>query len=445
MTYDEEQHALLHSILEDTFFKEYREGSDGLFGNLELQLTSKCNLKCSYCYYSDKSGHGNELNAFAPWSQIQHNAELVFQWLEKNKYYPKTLDIFSGDTLIHLDGYAVIERAIKFYSDAGKPGLVMIPTNMTFLKNPMLTQKVKDLYAMAEAKGVRLGLSASIDGKYCDPITRQPVADVDPHEYYSDEFYDDVFAFAKEYRCGLHPMMSHENIHVWKQNWDWFQEMLRSYDMPWNSPYMFEVRNEGWTQETVKTYGEVYRYILDFTRKMVGDRNYVMDFILNAPSPEAELSNMNLFNNIGRTGRGIGCSLQTTLFIKLSDLTFNSCHRLSYDALNGFKFIVTDEEITDIEPLNLAFYMATMSMEHRALPYCESCLIKELCNGGCPGAQHEQGDAFTPIPGVCLVEHQKVLTQLHFLKDNNLLGGLLSYLTEAAANTFLEVERSTNG
>ena len=444
MTYDEEQQALLLSVLEDTFFKDFRTGGDGLFGNLELQLTSKCNLKCSYCYYSDKTGHGNELNAFVPWSQLQHNAELVFQWLEKNRYYPRTLDIFSGDTLIHMDGYAIIERAIKFYSDAGMPGTVMVPTNMTFLKNPVLTQKVKDLYSLAAAGGVYLGLSASIDGKYCDPITRQPVSGVDPYEYYDDQFYTDVFSFAAEYGCGLHPMMSHENIHVWKQNWDWFQTMLQKHNLPWNSPYMFEVRNDGWTAETVKLYGEVYRYILDFTIRAVGAEDYVSTFILNAPTGKTDYRNMNLFNNIGQIGRGIGCSMQTTLFIKLSDLTGNSCHRLSYDALNGFKFIVTDEEITDIEPLNLAFYLATLSLEHRALPYCESCAIKELCNGGCPGAQHEQGDAFTPIPSVCLVEHQKVLTQFHFLKDNNIFGSLLSFLGTTVANTFLEVERSTH-
>ena len=451
MSYETENKELLDTLLESTFFGDFRNGETGgdrMFGNLELQLTSKCNLKCSYCYYSDKGGHGNELNnpVIATWSTINKNADMIFAWLTENNYYPKGIDIFSGDTLIHNDGYYVIEKAIDFYAVAGVKGNVIIPSNMTFIKNPILVEKIEGLIEKGRKNGVGVFISASIDGKFADPISRQTVKDCNQEEYYDDKFYDDVFIFCKKHGYSFHPMMSPENIHVWKKNFGWFQEMLKKYDMPWNSIYMLEVRNDGWTVDDVRIYGEFYRSVLNFSLDMIKDCDVFRDRFMFTPRrvSDEKIGNMNLFNNLSQIGRGIGCSLQTTLFVKLADLTCNSCHRLSYDALNGFRFVVNNDKIVDVKPMNLSFYIATMSYDQKSAPYCESCLIKGICNGGCLGAQLEfTEDTFSPIPSVCKLLHKKVLTQYQFFKETDMFEQVMSSLNKDAYETFKQIERLT--
>lgn len=449
MSYESENKELLKTVLDSTFFRDFstpHDGKEKLFGSLELQLTSKCNLKCSYCYYSEASGNGIELNPHAPWELLQSNARLIFDWLNDNDYTPKQIDIFSGDSLIHFNSYKIIEMAVDFYINKGVRGCVVIPSNMTFIKQSRLVEMIEKIITKAKEHDVFVGVSASIDGKFADKITRRPVKEDNIDDFYDDEYYEKVFAFCKKHRCGFHPMVSYENIDSWWDNFMWFQTMMKKYDIGWNNIYLLEVRNDGWTDETIRKYGEFYRKVLDFTYDMVGNKEaYVHNFVLTM-NPDHKISNMNLFNNLSIIGRGIGCSLQTTLFVKLRDLTCNSCHRLSYDGLNGFKFVIENDKIVDIEPLNLAFYMATLSYEQKSAPYCENCLLKHICSGGCIGAQLEStGDAFVPIPSVCALEHMKVKTQYEFFTDKGILEPLLNYFSKDTSTSFKEIGRVYNG
>lgn len=445
MTYEEENKELLEGILENTFYKDFRNfgnGENKLFAGLELQITSACNLKCSYCYYSKVSGHGQLLNKGGKtWDELLENAEMVFSWLKENKFVPEKIDIFSGDSLIYEPSHKIIKAAIDFYISVGKSGVVVVPSNMTFLKDKYLTEKVVGLIEYAKENNVGFGISASVDGKYADPITRQPIKNVPAKEFYNDEFYETLFAFCKKYHCGLHPMISPENIHVWDQNFGWFQKMMSKYKINWNNIYLLEVRNDGWKKEHIEEYSRFIGKVLDFTFRMIRGREYYVDnFILS--SKKNNITNMNLFNNVSVIGRGIGCSLQTTFFVKLSDMTCNSCHRLSYDALNGFQFDIKDKSIVGVVPLNLAFYTATLTLDTKALPYCESCLIKHLCSGGCLGAQLEYtGDAFTPIPSVCALEHAKVKAQVDFYKRKGIFNLVKAKLTKELRLTYEQFER----
>lgn len=437
--YYEEEKELLKSFLNRTFFKDWdkeNKSDKKLFNNLELQINTKCNLNCSYCYYNNLIGNGKDLYPvnISKNKDLLKNTDLILEWLDKNSYLPGRIDIFSGEPLNQDVSYEIIEKCIDFYSKHGTGG-ISVPTNFSFLRDPKKLNKVLDLKENAYKNKVSLGLSASVDGKYMD-IHNRKLACGDSSKFYDDKFYDDLFSFAKNYGCGFHPMVYYDNIEEWPKNFDWFQDNFAKYGLPWQGIYLLEVRNDGWNRKSINHYIKFYKHVLDFIKNKPEINDFITDCVFS------KSSNMNLFNNTGKTGRGIGCSLQTTMFLRLGDLTVNPCHRQSYDWFNGFKFHVENDEIVDVDPINTPFYLATFSMESKSKPMCQACLIKNICNGGCNGAQYEvMGDPFTPIPSVCALEHGKVKAQIEWFTENNLFNSFLEKLMENQRQAFIEFKK----
>lgn len=438
-----ENKKLIKSFLNRTFLYDMKKKKhDGLFSNLELMLTSKCNLNCKYCYYNDKTAFGEKLNPsyISTPDNILSNTDALLNWLEYNEAVPSKIELFGGEVLIQNTSFEIIEKCINFYDKFNKKGTITIPTNMSFLKSDKKTNKIIELKKKTKSKNIGFGLSASVDGKYMDYINRPFGFSDKQHLLYSDEYYNKIFQFAKDYGCGFHPMIYHNNIDQWKKNFDWFQEKFEEFGLPWNNIYLLEVRNQGWTKKTVKSYMDFYKYVLDFAlNKLDGNKDkFIKAFILNGCKKYKSINKMNMFNNTGKIGRGIGCSMQTTLPVRMGDLTVSSCHRQSYDMFNGFKFLKNENnEIDDIEPLNLEYYMATISTDRINWPYCESCMINNICMSGCLGAQYEaMGDPFTPIPSVCLLEHGKVKAQIEWFVENNMFVDFLHHIDQEQAKAF---------
>jgi len=129
----------------------------------------------------------------------------------------------------------------------------------------------------------------------------------------------------------------------------------------------------------------------------------------------------NIFSLFSKCGRGIGCSIQGSLQLRLGDLTTSLCHRASYKQHNMWKFLVDDNKIVDIESLNHNLLIAMFSADHSIFPLCETCFIKDLCNYQCLGSMYEANkDPIAPIPTVCALEHIKAAAMLDGLKELNL-------------------------
>lgn len=117
-------------------------------------------------------------------------------------------------------------------------------------------------------------------------------------------------------------------------------------------------------------------------------------------------------------GRGMGCSIQSCLTIRIGDLAIVPCHRTAYEPFVSGHLIVEDGKITKIKALNPEVMMAIFSMDGKEQPVCESCLLKHLCTQGCLGSQFETtGDLFTPIPTVCRLQHAKMAAMIKTYED----------------------------
>ena len=76
-----------------------------------------------------------------------------------------------------------------------------------------------------------------------------------------------------------------------------------------------------------------------------------------------------------------------------------------------------NDEIVDLDVKNIELFLAVNSVKVENMPYCETCIIKNLCNGGCLGSQYEEtGDLFTPIPSVCRLEFAKISSLIKAFK-----------------------------
>jgi len=409
------------SFLEHTIFRGWKTNFHQSWKNLELFIGGKCNLACKYCYLHK---YGDQLfPKYLDDSTTIKNLELVCDWLLENAYYPD-IEIFSGEPLINEKGFIAIDLVLDKFANK-YPGMKLtIPTNMTFLLNDMLTSKVEELYVKAAQGNVKLLLSASVDGKYCG--VNRPMKN--GLEYNTDEFYDKVFAFIKKHGLGLHPMVYSENIELWPANFLWFQEMLNKFQIDWTNLYLLEVRNYNWSIQEVILFEKFIDFLIRWTFKQC---NSNVDEYIKFMFGHSHGFNI-LGSPLSSVDRGIGCSIQSTLVLRVGDLAIFPCHRLSYPIFKLGHFITQENRISGLEIDNVEMLIVKHTFEGRTMPICESCLIKDLCSLGCLGSQFEvTGDLFSPIPTVCRLEHGKIIAMIRTYKDLDIYDDVMSRISKA--------------
>ena len=451
MSFQEENDGLLQSILERTFFAGWREPDNPKymnFNSLELIPNYKCNLGCGYCYVNRWGEELYPSELYADEGKLLSNLQVVLRWLKKNNYRPQ-IEYFSGEALVQEVGLKGLEMIVDA---APKGAVILVPTNYTFILSKELTERVDRIITSAMDKGVKVSLSASIDGKHCESNRPFKATITSQHEdekrrwvyEYSgspdprdDAFYDNVFAFVKKWGFGFHPMVYSEHIEDWKKNFLWFQEMYRKHDIPWSKLYILEIRNTEWSNQQIKDYMDFVKFLVRWTWKTVGENpaNYI-DFVFNGKGFNI------LTGPLTTIGRGIGCSLQSALYLRLGDLAIVPCHRQSYKQFIVGWLKVEEGEVVGITAHNPEILTAEISCTFRNFPYCEACPIKHICSGGCLGSQLEvTGDPFTPIPKVCKLMHNKIRALIEVYRELGIYKLIIQRLSPNKREAFEYMEK----
>lgn len=425
MSNKQEDTKLLEYCLENTFYKAWRTDVAtkksnylGNYNNLELMVNQKCHLSCKYCYmnkYASEYFPGKSQDS----KTILYNTDLLIEWLHTNQYHP-VLEVFAGDSV----GDPTCRKIIHKVLDAALQGKIVAeaisaPTNFSWIRNAKQTEDVRTILEKSEYASIPVQLSASIDGKFLDDHNRPLKSS---SKKYDDEFYDKVFSFVSSVPgTGLHPMVYSNKIERWIDNFLWFQEKMAEYNLPWSSLYLLEVRNVEWTLQQTKDYYKFIKFIIHWAWDKCGS---------NFTSFSEFLRKGRGFNILsfpfGKVGRGIGCSIQSTMTVRIGDLSIVPCHRLAYKHFDSGKFVVDDDRIVGIEADNLELWLAIQSLQNTASPYCERCILTDMCSGGCLGSQYEvTGDMFTPIPTVCRLFYTKLGAVVDAYKELGIYAGLL--------------------
>jgi radical SAM protein with 4Fe4S-binding SPASM domain len=428
-----ENDEVVKNILNRTFFSAWKDRmylQDSIkyenYGKLELQLNAKCNLDCKYCYYakySDKLYPKEISNS----KLVLNNLSMLLKWLEKNHYFPE-FDLFSGEALIQKEGLIAVEMILDFFIKNKDIipmnkmwydfiGILSIPTNFSWILDKNKVNEIDRLLTKAKENKISFWLSISDDGKYCNenrPFKNSTIR--------TEEYYRDMFLFAKKWKLSFHPMIYSHNIEKWVDNFLWFQDSFKKYDISWDSLYLLEVRNEEWSKRQLKEYYKFIRFVVRWSYEKL---NLESKKFVEAVHKKVLF---NMFTIFGTNRRGISCSIQSFMQLRLGDLTTTLCHRNSYKGLNLFKFLVENNEITDIEALNPGMMIAMYSMDRKNQPFCETCPINKFCIGQCLGAMFETNqDNFMPIPTVCALEHAKVAAILDEIIELGLFDAFSEY------------------
>lgn len=434
VTFQEQNNELVRNFLDRTFFKawkyttEQRPSNYCNFSTLELILNYECNLNCKYCYVAR---HGKELydpSLYKDTTKLLANLDQLLDWLLKNNYSPR-LEIFGGESLQQEIGFEALNMILDKLSNKIKTTIV-IPTNFTWIMDEEKTERVESLLSKSREVNIPIRLSSSVDGKYCD--VNRPFKDKSYKR--TDEYYDKCFVFLSRWQFGFHPMIYSNAIEKWKDNFLWIQDMFKKHGIHWSNIYLLEVRNSEWNEYQnyqlykfmkflVKwSYNRVQRDKVDFIKFMMKNKGFNI-----------------LSNPFVTVGRGMGCSMQSTMSLRLGDMALVPCHRTSYKPfILGYLNPIKDEILVK----NMELFITKHTIDANSFPYCESCPIREICPKGCLGAQLETtGDMFTPVPSVCRMEHARLIGIIEGLYEINMLSDIMSIVKDKKRYAIKELIR----
>jgi len=428
-SYQEENNKLVTDIIRKRHLSAYlgKRDPDILesYNSIELIIDKKCNLACKYCYYN-KFGDQYYNEESLKKENILKNAREFNKWLMDNKVRTQIL-LFSGEILNRKIGLELIDIFSEYSQTYGA---VTIPSNGTFLTDEKKTNEIQEA-----VKDKEIMISLSVEGFHCE-ISRPYKGKI--KDIRDEAYYERAFQFVKENkRSGFHPMIHSSNIYKWKDNIDWYIDMYKKYDIPIKSLYLLEVRNSDWNKEEIKEFGSFMEYLVEVAYKRIcnSDHDTMVDYILSKKG-------LNILSTLFTTTvRGIGCSIQSSLMIRLGDMTIVPCHRLAYKWFEIGKLKLPEFEVYDVKKPELMISIESCLTKN--FPKCDHCtLFNTLCGSGCLGSQFENSyDLFYPNDVVCMLEHTKIISLVKGLKKVGVFYSLLDKINNSKRESLVEIDK----
>lgn len=402
---------------------------------LEIIVTSVCNQKCEYCYFTKFDKQLNPLHVRSDKHNTINNIKMLMDYLVyEKKYIFQTYQLFAGDMFSTDLFFGTMEaifphfeymynKAPELFEIGHNERIIIIPCNMRFVEDDEVAEKVKEWVAKFLTVNIKLVFSWSHDGKYSSDVREK--CDLD------DEYYEKVFKFIQATDGGIHPMISYEGIHRAKDNFDWWVEMFKKYlpERVENGDYLpihLEVRNDGWTDETIETYMDYLRYRLEYIFDMFdNDVDQVARYMFHVDG--AGLPDYDQFDCVAYAPFNdvlMSCTMQNSMVVRASDLSIVPCHRLTYHQFLGGWFVTDDErtKIVDVKANNVGQLIDFKNHHASLAPECCICWNNKNCIHGCLGSQFEwSGEVYLPIPSVCKLAKAKTSFILKMFVDTGIL------------------------
>lgn len=448
----QDDHLLLNNIINSLMHKK-KHGA-----TVELIIRPECNQQCKYCYLKQ---HGHESYPIrANKEQIINNVTSIMNYFIEQDYKIKRMDLFAGDMFYDNLFFDIIEPIKLYYTFLSErhpdfmeyhrnnlengyinPAII-IPCNMSFCENDQKIEQVRQICQDFEKIGVKIFFSYSTDGKFAIDSREQKSID--------DTFFDKVFKFCEEMDWGIHPMISYENIDVAIDNYEWFKTKMKQFKLNNGStlPYYLEVRNDGWTNESLKKYQQFLIYHLNdlFHNYNKSDlHQFFNNYFREYQEINGKYTHMGNTEGLGKfvtsSENNIPCGLGIMdMTINVGTLSLVPCHRLAYPELNGGYFIQKNNKIIELQASEyLNAYLNIVFFNNILKPKCISCDYNQICMKGCAGSQYEVfADPYFSIPSVCSLFECKYSTLLDYYHSIGLFHHIFNVEPRYPVNTIFK-------
>ena len=163
--------------------------------------------------------------------------------------------------------------------------------------------------------------------------------------------------------------------------------------------------------------------------------NEFIKFLLNKKDNFISLNDHDLFLNNGK----LKCNISDYLFINIDNLSIPFCPALDnqYYSIGKIHF---NKNKFKINENNCSILIAKDYMQQSCLPNCESCMHLGLCNGFCMyNSFKDHGNLFVPIPELCILNKNKIIFILNYLKENNLIDYLFNNIDNNNFKNYLKI------
>lgn len=388
-----ENDILINTMLENYYFSNFRNKNSNKHFN--LFLLSSCNNNCSYCYLKkhQKELYPKELECY---DTIFNNLQLFLNWYIQNEFKTE-IDLFSGEWLTIKEFYLpVFNIFINTFSNvppSKRPVLIGIPDNMQFILSEEHTNNIQNFINSMKLLGIKVLISASIDGKIVETYRK---------DFPADEYYNKIFDFLTKNNFLCHPMIGAINIDKQIENYKWWKANAPKH--VWEHFGGLEIRDNNWTPSAINKYLQYLSFVIDdtFNDRFKKNKIKMLKYILKRDEKNASgqspiaLSLQNYYTT------PTICSFFHSLTIRMADLAIAPCHRLCYPELIIGKFNVENNKITDVTA-HCAEMLIMKEYAHKSsLPHCENCQFVYMCPGHCLGAAYETYDnPLVPLRTVC--------------------------------------------
>ena len=331
---------------------------------------------------------------------------MIYEWLLEKGYSIPKVEFFSGEIWHTPFGYKVLDLTLDYLHKGMNINMFLVASNFSFILDEKATAKIHSYVQRFDDCGHPLVFSCSCDGKIIEEISR-PAAN---GKTKPDEFWDKLFDFCKVNSFWFHPMIAANNVAYWCENYDWWMEQCKKYNLPIKRVVnMLEVRNNDWTEQSIKDYCKFIDHLMNlYLQECNNDIKLYAQRIMHLRDAGLNI-NENFFEsgycpiNIGQVDTFPGCTVATDLTIRVGDLAICPCHRTAYNKYLYGHLTTEDGRITGLQAANVNMAIKTLfSNITMCWPGCDTCLFNETCLHGCLGSQIEStGDPFFPAESVC--------------------------------------------
>lgn len=409
--FQKEQNELLKAVLDARFFSPWAEDNyedpTSLIHDtkLEIFITNTCNQSCEYCYLIKNKGLYPE-NARDP-ELILNNLKLLYDYILENNYHIPLADVFTGEIWHSQLGVDFLDITLQYLKKGMRIDQFLIASNCSFVYNSKTRNKIQYYINEFKLYGSYIIFSISIDGKIIEEQERP----LNNGMIKNDDYYDEIFLFAKYNGYNFHPMVAPNSVKYWIKNYEWWKEQYNKWDLDIDTIMMLEVRNASWTEENIQDYLMFLNYLIEdfLKRKCNNDSKLLGNVIVGVRNPK----NVQLTGYVpwvlGEADDFLGCSVSENFTVRLGDLAICPCHRTAYNKYLYGKFIVKDNKIVDIEANNPQMAIKILFGNSKSiLNRCDTCILKDYCLKFCLGSSLESlGDPFIPDNNICTLFNSK--------------------------------------